>query len=855
MPSVTKTEDGSWQFAVGNQKTPVFGLRSSDRLNKDYRKMKISYNWLKDYLDFDIEPHKLSVILTGLGLEVEAMEEWESVKGGLKGVVIGEVLTCKKHPAADKLTVTTVDIGAHEPLQIVCGAPNVAPGQKVPVAIAGTSVFKGEESLEIKKSKIRGEISEGMICAEDELGLGTLHEGIMVLDKNAVPGTPASEYFKIVKDFVFEIGLTPNRIDSGSHFGAARDLAAYLNINEGLSKRAVLPSVEGFKPDNNDNPFEVIIENTVDCPRYTGITISGVNVSESPEWLKNKLKAIGLNPINNVVDITNFVQHEIGQPLHAFDADRIDGKKVIIRNLPDKSKFITLDSAERTLSSKDLMICNVDEGMCIAGVFGGIKSGVTESTKNIFLESAYFNPVAIRKTARRHGLSTDASFRFERGADPERTAWALKRAILLIKEIAGGRISSDVVDIYPEKINRANIKVSYKNIARLIGKQIDPQVIKKILGLLDIKILSEKGDEMALEIPLYRVDVHREADVVEEILRIYGYNNVEIGDHVNSTLYYPDKPDREKLRNIIADMLTANGFSEIMCNSLNPASFYETGDFDRDQLVMLANPLSSDLNAMRQSLLYGGLSSVAWNLNRQNSDLKLYEFGNCYFYKKSHRSIPVVEDYNERISLDIFISGNRGMQRWNYKTSPTDFYNLKAFVEMVFSRLGMQSGDLQTGESNKKYFSESVTYLSENKLIAEAGKISGEYLIKFDIGQDVYYANIDWDLLLKLIKNNTVSYRELPKYPWVRRDLALLLDKEVKFGQIREIAFRTEKHILKDVDLFDVYESDDLGRNKKSYAVSFVLRDDLRTLTDRTIEKTMNNLIAAFEKELNARIR
>lgn len=817
--------------------------------------MKISYNWLKDYLDIDIEPQKLSNILTGIGLEVEAMEEWESVKGGLNGVIIGEVLTCKKHPDADRLTVTTVNVGAPEPLQIICGAPNVAPGQKVPVATAGTMVFKGDESFEIKKSKIRGVFSEGMICAEDELGLGPLHEGIMVLDKNAIPGTPASEYFHLVKDVVFEIGLTPNRIDSGSHFGVARDLAAYLNINEGITKRAILPSVENFKVDNNDNPYEVIIENAEACPRYTGITISGVKVAESPEWLKDKLRAIGLNPINNVVDITNFVQHEIGQPLHSFDADKIDGRKVIIRNLPENSKFITLDGTERSLSSKDLMICNINEGMCIAGVFGGIKSGVTEATKNIFLESAYFNPISIRKTARRHVLNTDASFRFERGADPERTVWALKRAIMLIKETAGGKISSEIIDVYPNKINRAKINVSYKNITRLIGKKIDPFIIKKILNLLDIEIINENDDEMTLEIPSYRVDVRREADVIEEILRIYGYNNVEIDEHVKSTLWYTDKPDREKLQNIISDMLTANGYNEIMCNSLNPASFYETGDFNKYQLVMLANPLSSDLNAMRQSLLYGGLSSVAWNINRQNTDLKLYEFGNCYFYKNSGSSFPSTDDYTEKKSLDIFISGNRGKQRWNYKTSPTDFYNIKGVVEMVLTRLGMEPENISAGESGKKYFSESMIYLSGDRLIAEAGTISKQYLEKFDIQQDVYYGHIEWDLILKLNKDHTVSYRELPRYPWVRRDLALLLDKKIRFGQIREIAFRTEKHILRSIDLFDVYESESLGPDKKSYAVSFILRDDMKTLTEKTIDKTMNNLITAFEKELNASIR
>ena len=817
--------------------------------------MKISYNWLRDYLDIDIDTEKLSDILTAIGLEVEAVEEWESVKGGLEGIVVGEVLTCKKHPDADKLTVTTVDTGSDGPLQIVCGAPNVAPGQKVPVAVAGTRIFKDDKSIVIKKTRLRGELSEGNICAEDELGLGTSHEGVMVLDKNAVPGTALSEYFEISRDTVFEIGLTPNRIDSGSHFGVARDLAAYLNINEGFSKRALLPSIENFRTDNNDNFLEVIIENAEACPRYTGITISGVKVAESPVWLKNKLRAIGLNPINNVVDITNIVQHEIGLPLHAFDADRIDGKKVIIRNLPGDTKFITLDGVERKLSSKDLMITNVSEGMCIAGVFGGIKSGITENTRNIFLESAYFNPVSIRKTAKRHSLSTDASFRFERGADPERTEWALKRASMLIKDIAGGKISSDVVDVYPEKIKRRTINVSYGNIARLIGKQIDSGIIKKILDLLDIIILKEDGDRLMLEIPLYRVDVHREADVVEEILRIYGYNNIEIGEHVNSTLYFPEKPDREKLQNIISDMLTARGYAEIMCNSLNPASFYESGDFDRDRLVTLANPLSSDLNALRQSLLFGGLSSVARNINRQNTDLKLYEFGNCYFHKNSGSPFPVVDDYSEKKSLDIFISGNRGKQRWNYKTSPTDFYNIKSAVELVFTRLGLDPGNISSSESSGKYFSESVTYLSGNKFLAEAGKISGNYLEKFDIGQDVFYAHIEWDLLVRLISKHRILFRELPRYPWVRRDLAILLDREIPFSRIKEIAFKTEKHILREVDLFDVYESESLGHNKKSYAVSFILRDDMKTLTDKTIDKTMNNLITVFKTELKASIR
>jgi phenylalanyl-tRNA synthetase beta chain len=818
--------------------------------------MKISYNWIKDYLKIDLEPAKVAEILTGIGLEIEGMDEWVSVKGGLKGVVIGEVLTCKKHPDADKLSVTTVDIGEPLPLQIVCGAPNVAAGQKVPVATIGTVVFKDDESFEIKKSKIRGELSEGMICAEDELGLGNSHEGIMILDKDVIPGTAAADYFKIATDTVFEIGLTPNRIDSGSHFGVARDLAAYMNLNEGMVERAALPSVKSFKPDNNNNHYEVIIENTDDCPRYTGITISGVTIGESPDWLKYRLRAVGLNPINNVVDITNFVQHESGQPLHAFDADKIEGKKIIIRNLPAGSKFITLDNVERSLTSRDLMICNPKEGMCIAGVFGGIKTGVTDSTKNIFLESAYFNPVAIRKTSKRHGLKTDASFRFERGTDPNITTWALKRAIILIKEMAGGEISSDIVDIYPKPFENVQIDVFYNNINRLIGKKIEPGNVKKILSLLDIEIIKEDEGSLKLSIPSYRVDVKQEADVIEEILRIYGYNNVEVDMHVNSTLSYPEKPDKEKIKNIISDHLSANGFAEIMCNSLCPSAWYEqSDDFHKDQLVILANPLSTDLNAMRQTLLFGGLSSISWNINRQNPDIKLYEFGNCYFYHKTDQPYPKADNYTEKTSLDLFLSGNTGRQSWNSKTLPTDFFNIKSAVEMILSRLGVKIQSLETVESDKKYYSESMSYLFNNKLVAEAGRISKSYLSKFDIGQDVYWGHLEWNFLLKLIKNHSISFYELPKYPLVKRDLALLLDRGIKFSQIKDIAIRTEKNILHDVNLFDVYENDSLGKNKKSYAISFILRDELKTMTDKNIDRIMNNLIRAFESELGAQIR
>ncbi len=818
--------------------------------------MKISYNWLKEYLKTDIDPHRLGEILTGIGLELEGTEEYESVRGGLKGVIIGQVLTCTKHPDADKLSVTTVDTGQPEPLRIVCGAPNVRAGQKVPVATVGTILTKDEKEFEIKKTKIRGEISEGMICAEDELGLGTDHSGIMVLDNGAVPGTPAAEYFNVVKDTVFVIGLTPNRIDSGSHYGVARDLAAYLTRNSGRRYKAVLPSVDNFKPDNNDNKIEVIVENTADCPRYTGLTISGIKVAESPGWLKSRLRAIGLNPINNIVDITNFVQHEIGQPLHAFDADMITGEKVIVRNLPDKTKFVTLDETERSLSSRDLMICNSEEGMCIAGVFGGVKSGITASSRNVFLESAYFNPVTIRKTSKRHGLQTDASFRFERGADPNITTWALKRAALLIKETAGGQISSGIIDTYPEKIKNAVIDVSLHNIRRLTGVEIEKDVVKEILQSLEITILNDTQDKFVVEVPAYRVDVRLEADVIEEILRIFGYNNIAVSNHVNSTLSYIEKPDKEQAVNAISDLLTANGFAEIMCNSLNPSSWYEGNpDFDVTKLVRLANPLSSDLNVMRQSLLFGGLTSVIRNINRQNPDLKFYEFGNCYFRESTNHKIPVADDYHEKTSLDLFISGSTAKECWNMKSRPADFFHIKSATEMILARIGIDPERLIHGESCKRYFSESMTYSCDSKILAETGKISGQYLARFDIEQDVYYSHLEWDLLLSLMKDNEILYQELPRYPSVRRDLALLLDKNVRFGRIRDIAMKVEKNLIKDVGLFDVYEHESLGSNKKSYAVSFILRDDNKTLTDQTVDKVMTSLINAFEKELDARIR
>ncbi|MBP8959225.1 MAG: phenylalanine--tRNA ligase subunit beta [Bacteroidales bacterium] len=817
--------------------------------------MKISWNWIKEYLPVELDRHEAAEIITNVGHEIEEIEEWCMVEGGLDGIVIGKVLKSEKHPNADSLTLNIVDIGREKPLQIVCGAPNIAAGQVVPVALPGSKINKGDEKIEIKVSRIRGQVSEGMICAEDEIGMGTSHEGIMVLSPDAVPGTSAAEYFKIEKDYVFTVGFTPNRIDSASHIGIARDLSAYLAINRNMDIRLVIPSVADFNPKKTKKTFEVIIENTAGCKRYTALNIFDVEVAESPEWLKNKLKAVGINPINNVVDITNYVQYEVGQPLHAFDADMISGNKVIVKNLPDKTKFVTLDGIERELSSEDLMICNEKEGMCIAGVFGGIKSGVTDKTRNVFLESAYFDPVTIRRTAKRHGLNTDASYRFERGADPDITEWALKRAALLIKDIAGGKLLADIRDVYPVKIPHTIIDVSCDNINSLIGKKIDYDTIIKILTCLDIKIVSRNLPKMKLEVPPRKVDVKKTADVTEEILRIYGYNNVETDNHVNSILNFIQKPDRNKLINIVADLLAANGFSEIMCNSLVPSAWFENNpDFDNNALVKLANPLSSDLNSLRQSLLFGGLSVISRNINRQNYNLKFYEFGNCYFYDSTRKG-KKVDRYIEKTSLDLFMTGNRWKRSWNAPEMPVDIFYLKAFIEMALNRLGLNSGSLTTIESNKSYYSESIVYLANGRPIAEGGKISSLYREKFDIEKDVFYGHIDWDYLVDLAGKYSITYKELPKYPWVRRDLALLIDKKISFAQIKELAFRTEKYILKDVSLFDVYESELLGKEKKSYAVSFILQDEKRTLTDKQIDKVMNQLIKAFSDELGAKIR
>jgi len=816
--------------------------------------MKISYNWLREYLSFDEGAEELPAILTGLGLEVEGVEQWVSVRGGMQGVVIGRVLTCEKHPDADRLSITTVDAGGTEPLNIVCGAPNVAAGQVVAVALPGTTVFHGDEQFEIKRSKIRGQVSEGMICAEDELGIGTDHEGIMVLDPSARIGSPAAEYFGVTTDTVYEIGLTPNRIDGSSHYGVARDLAAFFNLRKPCIAR--LPDVNSFNAGGKGDAISVTVEDTDACIRYSGLTIRGIAVTSSPLWLQNRLRAIGLNPINNIVDVTNFVLHETGQPLHAFDAAAIAGNRVIVKTLPDRTKFVTLDGVERELSSSDLMICNKEEGMCIAGVFGGERSGVTGATTDVFLESATFSPVSVRRTSRRHDLHTDASYRFERGTDPEMTIYALKRAALLIRELAGGEIAGDITDFYPKPVSKAVIRYSTDRMAKLIGKEIPGETVRTILNSLDIKIIEEESDILTLEIPAYRVDVTREADVTEDILRVYGYNNIGISHEMRSMLSHTEKPDREKVASGMSDLLSGNGFSEIMCNSLTPAAWFEkSGDFDTSVMVRLANPLSSDLNVMRLSLLPGMLNTIAWNINRQNSDLKLYELGYVYARKKTSRTTEITDNYSERQILALAVTGDISKKRWNTAETPSGFFHIKGYTELVLSRFGITRQEITAAPENTGWYTEAMRYSIAGLEIASFGKITKKYLSMSDIRQDVWYAEVFWENLLKIIGSKNIRFSELPKYPWVRRDLALVIDRSVTFGQIQDLAYKTERNLLREVDLFDVYESEAIGRDKKSYAVSFILRDERQTLTDRNIEKVMSALVKAFEREFGATLR
>lgn len=819
--------------------------------------MKISYNWLKRYIDIDMDVVKLGELLTNSGLEVEGIERFESVKGGLDGIFIGEVISCEKHPNADKLSVTTINVGGDALLPIVCGAPNVAKGQKVAVATVGTTLYSGDESFEIKKAKIRGEVSEGMICAEDEIGIGISHDGIMVLDEKAIPGTPAKAYFEITEDHVFEIGLTPNRTDGTGHIGTARDIMAVLNcLKEEAVNHLLIPDVDAFSAPAKKAEIPVIIEDPAACPRFSGVSISGVKVQESPAWMQDLLNAVGIRPINNIVDITNFVLMETGQPLHAYDAKAIKGNKVVVRKARKDEKFITLDEIERKLLPGDLMICNETEGMCIAGVFGGEKSGVTENTSNIFLESAHFDPATIRKTAKLHGLSTDASFRFERGADINITLYALKRAAMLIEELAGGKVSSAVEDIYPEPVNGWDVEVSYKNINRLIGQDIPEPLVDRILTDLDIEIIEKAGDKLKLKVPTYRYDVRREADIVEEVLRIYGYNNVAFPDGIRSSLSHTPKPDPDQLQNTMADMLSTLGFSEIMNNSLSKASYAENiPGFDPAHSVILENPLSQDLSAMRQTLLFGGLENTAFNQNRRITDIRFFEFGNIYSKNPAIQSELLLAKYHEEKRLALFLSGRKHIESWNTGSEPGEFYLLKSVVENILRKLGREANSMIIKPANTDIFGEGISYFIGEKEVVSFGLIKKDICKAFDIKQNVLYADFSWAMMMKIARKSTVVSTAVAKYPEVRRDLALLIDKEINFGQIREIAFKTEKKLLRSVGLFDIYEGEKIGNDKKSYAVSFIFRDDEKTLTDKLIDKTMNRLIAAYEKEIEASIR
>ena len=815
--------------------------------------MNISLNWLKDYLKTDLNVEEICEILTSIGLEVGGYEKFESIRGGLKGLVIGEVKTCIPHPDSDHLHITTVDLGDGHPTPIVCGAPNVAAGQKVVVATIGTVLYDGDKEFVIKKSKIRGQESEGMICAEDEIGIGNDHSGIIVLPDTAKVGTPAAEYYNITNDYVIEVDITPNRVDGASHLGVARDLAAYLQQKQDI--RYTLPAVDQFQADSNTSGISIEVQRPEACRRYAGLTIEGVEVKESPEWLQTRLKAIGLHPINNVVDVTNYILFELGQPLHAFDLKKIEGNKVIVRSFPTGTKFVTLDGVERELNENDLMVCNTVEPMCIAGVFGGQKSGITENTKNVFLESACFDPVFVRKTARRHGLNTDASFRFERGTDPNIVIYALKRAALLIKETGGGKITSEIIDIYPTPVQDFEVEVKYAHINRLIGKQIGKEQIKKILHSLEMKIVRETEEGLLLHVPPYRVDVRREADVIEDILRIYGFNNIEVPAKVNSTLSYSEKPDDFRVKNIIADLLAANGFNEIMNNSLTKASYFENLEtYKPENTVMIFNPLSSDLNAMRQTLLFGGLESIAYNINRKSNNLRFFEFGKAYtFHKKEGEDH--LKQYQEEDKLSLFITGNKTIQSWNSREEKTDFFNMKAYCEMILARLGLKPDSLSVSACEEDIYREGLTYSQNGKHVVTLGMLSSKVLKTTDIEQDVYYAEFSWENILKIIKNQKISYIPMPKFPAVKRDLALLLDQKVTFKEVKDLALRTEKSLLKSVSLFDVYEGEKLGAGKKSYAVSFTLQDDEKTLTDKQIDRIMNKLMGTYKHQLGAEIR
>ena len=820
--------------------------------------MNISYNWLKDYLDFDLSPQATADALTSIGLEVEGLEEIQTIKGGLEGLVIGEVLTSAPHPNSDHLKLTTVNVGNGEPLNIVCGAPNVAAGQKVVVATVGATLYMGDDVLKIKRSKIRGEESLGMICSEVEIGVGAASDGIIVLPQDAKTGMPAKEYYNVKSDYLLEVDITPNRVDATSHFGVARDLAAYLHQAE-MPYKLNKPSVDNFKIDKEEGGIDVEVQNSEACPRYSGLTIRNVKVAESPDWLKNNLLSIGIRPINNIVDITNFVLHELGQPLHAFDVEKIKGGKVVVRTAKQDTLFTTLDEQERKLDEKDLMICNAEEPMCIAGVFGGLDAGVTESTKDVFLESAYFNPTWVRKTARRHTLNTDSSFRFERGLDPNNTLYALKRAALLIQEIAGGAIEGAIRDIYPVETPQPKVELNLQKTNSLIGKDISKETIKSILNNLDIAIESETEEVLNLSIPTYRVDVLRDVDVIEEILRIYGYNNIEISHSLKSSLSNESETDRKhKLQTLISEQLTAHGFNEIMNNSLTEKAYYaESEAYPVANNVNLLNPLSGELNVMRQTLLYGGLENIIHNINRKHPNLNLYEFGNCYFYDADKiNPNNTVAQYIEETHLGVWVCGKRNSKNWSEPDRQSSAYELKAFVENVLSRLGLNDNKQLVHEPfSNELFTSGMNIGTRQQQLVTWGVIRKQILKKFDIDTDVYFAEFNWDALMKVTRKHAVLFSELPKFPSVKRDLALLIDKNITFAEIEEIAYKSERKLLREVALFDVYEGKNLPEGKKSYAVNFILQDYEKTLDDKRIDKIMSKIQMNLEKQLNAQLR
>lgn len=835
--------------------------------------MNISYKWLREYVDTTLNAYEVADALTSAGLEVDGVEEVQTIKGGLEGLWIGEVLTCEPHPDSDHMHVCTVNVGQPENIQVVCGAPNVAAGQKVIVAVIGTKLYDGDECFTIKRSKLRGVESCGMICAEDEIGVGTDHSGIIVLPQDAVVGTPAAEYYHLESDFIIEVDITPNRADACSHYGVARDLYAWL-IQNGYETRLHRPDTDAFVVDNEALPIQVDVQNQEACPRYCAVSLTGCEVKESPEWLQDKLRVIGLRPINNIVDITNYIMMAYGQPLHCFDADMIKGGKIVVKAMPEGTPFVTLDGVEHKLSDHDLAICNAEEPMCIAGVFGGKGSGTYDSTVNVVLESAYFNPTWIRKSARRHGLSTDASFRFERGIDPNGQIYALKQAAILAKELAGAKVSMQIVDVYPNPMSDFRVNLTYAYVDGLIGKHIPAETIKSIVGSLEMKIEKESAEGLELVVPAYRVDVQRPCDVVEDILRIYGYNNVEIPTTLKSSLSVKGEPDKShKLQNIVSEQLVGAGFHEILNNSLQRGAYYDSSaTYKAENCVRLLNPLSQDLNVLRQTLLFGGLESVARNINHRNADLRLFEFGNCYKFQAERRCadiIPgvsssrdpevikhVLDAYSEDSHLGLWLTGKRVSGSWAHPDEESSFAELKAYVMNVFTRIGLPMGMLVFANGDSDLFDKSIQVQNRGgKVLAEMGIVSRRILKQFDIDAPVYYADFRWKQLMKAIRTQKVTYTEISKFPAVSRDLALLLDESVEFAQIEKIAYQTEKKLLKAVRLFDVYEGKNLPAGKKSYAVNFILQDETKTLNDKAIDVIMNKLIQQLTKQLNAELR